>query len=368
MHDTCFICTTPYQIIASASIASECGDSADLLIVPQFLHADEYEARIRNTNLFNEVRLIDTSIVEAYKNRENRFLYGLGIVNNYLKLDEIVNGIVGDIDYKKIYISSQANIGRLISIYFLKRGAEVVYFDDGEGSYDDFKIYEAQGIDKFIRRILFGNDSVTLSNKRKLYCPKLFKKIFGESFDVSSIPNWSDDIELLEKINMISGYTEDAKINHKYILLDTIPSESFDVAGQEIYEKLIDICVKNIGTELLIKRHPRDNRGSKKNCEFYRYSNIPFEVICANSDVEHKVLICSGSSAVLMPKLLFDIEPAVILLHHITGARLGDEEKRETIISYVKDLYRNKQKFIVPESMEEFNEIIRKMMDTKGGF
>jgi len=287
-------------------------------------------------------------------------LYGAGIVANYLKLGSIVRGLTGDAAYRKIYISSQANIGRLISLYYLKRGAEIIYFDDGEGSYDDNKIYEAKGIDRVIRRILFGRKSLRLSEKRKLYCPELFKKTFGDCFELERIPNWAGNAGLLKKINEICGYTDDARIRQKYILLDTIPEESFDQSGQEIYEKLVRICIDTLGEQLIVKKHPRDKRTTEHSCQIYPYGAIPFEVICANSDIQNKVLICSGSSAVLMPKLLFDSEPTVILLHHMTGARLADTDKRETIIRYVKEMYCDQSRFIVPETPEAFAEALNK--------
>lgn len=366
MDTSCFICTTPYQIIAATTIAINNADKSELYIVPQFAQAKEYADRIRESGIYRKVLFVDLSKIEAYKKRKNRFFYRFGIVKNYLKLNKIVQDIIGDVDYKTIYISSQANFGRLISIYYLKKGSKIVYFDDGEGSYSDYKIYEAQGIDRQIRKILFGSQSIRLSNNRQLYRPELYEMTFGKWDNLSVIPNWSKTPQLLEKINVICEYSKDANISQKYVLLDTIPCESFNKEGEKKYDKLVNICMDLLGEELLIKKHPRDNRKYKRACAVYPHTSIPFEVICANSDIENKVLIGAISSALLMPKLLLDAEPVVILLHHITGARLGEEEKREMMISYIKGLYRNKSKFIVPETLEEFIGII-KILKNKGG-
>ena len=43
-----------------------------------------------------------------------------------------------------------------------------------------------------------------------------------------------------------------------------------------------------------------------KQYEYYKYSDVPFEVICANSDMENKVLICSSTTVAFTPKMLFD--------------------------------------------------------------
>ena len=138
MADSCFICTTPYQLIASIAIASTSGERSDLYIVPQFTGARDCSEKILRENIFSKVNLTDTSRFETYKRRTNRLLYGAGIISNYLMVDKIAKEVVGNAQYKKIYISSQANVGRLVSLYFLKHGAEIVYFDDGE----DVNVYK----------------------------------------------------------------------------------------------------------------------------------------------------------------------------------------------------------------------------------
>ena len=362
MCKSCFVCTTPYQIIASIAINSETNKPADLLIVPQFSFAEDYKNRIQKLKIFSRVILVETSEIEAYKNCKNRLLYGLGIVKNYLSIKRIVRDIVGQCDYSRIYISSQANIGRLISIYYQKRGAEIVFFDDGEGSYDDKKIYEAQGLDRVIRRFLFGNRTIYFSRKRQLYCPQLFVLTFGEDYDLSSIKNWSKDPRLLDIISFVCDYKDSAKIDQRFIVLDTLPNEVFDLEGQKKYETLISMCVDILGAEIIIKSHPRDTHYDKYKCDVYQYRALPFEVICANSNIDRKILITSGSSAAFMPKMLFDEEPIVILLHQITGNITGQQQMRDSMISYVKGLYRDEKRIIVPKTIEEFESVLKSLI------
>ena len=366
MSRSCFVCTTPYQIIASFTIAYYEKSISDIVIIPQFQNAYLYAKRIYETKVFNKEIVSDFEKINRYKKNKFKWMVWAGILNNYLRVQKTIPFYLGNTSYSTIFISSQAIVGRLISLYFQKKGAEIIFFDDGEGSYDDYKIYETQVIDRYIRKLLFGRQSIKLSYKRKLYCPELYEMTFGKYNSISAIPNWSKDRMLLNKINFISGYSDDIEISHKYVLLDTIPDEVFNLEEQKKYQKFIEICMDLLGEELLIKKHPRDNRKYKNSGAVYQQTSIPFEVICANSNLENKVLIAASSSAVLMPKLLFDMEPVVILLHHITGMRLGEEEKREIIISYIKNMYRDKTKFIVPETLEEFIEII-KMLKNKGG-
>ena len=340
------------------AITNASGKKSDLYLLPDFPRVKEYEERIRNLDLFSKVELVDSMRFESYRTKNNKILYGIGFFLNYFRVNNIVRSIVGGSQYKTIYISTHHNIGKFVCIYFLKRGAEIVYFDDGEGSYDNPLVYEAFGIERIVRSLLFGKRTVLLSKNRQLYSPDLFKSFFGDGYNVSPIENWAKDEILLDKINLVCGYSDNAKINQKCVFLGTMPTEEYDKEGQVIYEKLVNTCAVQLGTDFVLKKHPRDKSETAYSCnEYYNYADIPFEVICANSDIENKVLISSGSTSVLTPKLLFDMEPTVILLNRI-AAEPVDMVKRDRIISYVRNMYRDKNKFYVPESMDELCNIL----------
>lgn len=358
MSFSCFVCTTPYQLIVSAVIAISEKKQADLLIASQFDNAIEYAERIQDLNIFENVKLVKTEKIESYKKRKNKLLFGLGIIWNYLHVDRIVREILNNHNYEHLYISSQSNIARLLGIHFLKSGKEIIYFDDGDGSYYGCKnIYEAVGVDREIRKLLFGKKYINFSDKKQLYCPELYELVSGKSKTVFKVPNWYRDSTLLKNVNSICGWSGKLKINNKYILLDTIPSET--LGNVDIYDRLIEICINSFGDELIIKKHPRSHRQFTKACTIYEYTNIPFEVICANSDMENKVLIGSISTACLMPILLLDIEPVVILLYKITGEKFIDKEKQQKVISYIQNRYKDKSKFMIPNTIDEFKTYIQ---------
>ena len=359
MGKNCIVCTTPYQIIAAVSIAYLEKSIFDLVIVPQFSNAELYAKSICEKKIFDRVIISNFDEINKYKNRKSKVSVELGILEQYLSLNNTIPFYFGDCNYSRVYISSQAIVGRLISLYYFKRGAEIVYFDDGEGSYDKESIYEAKGFDRVIRSVLFGKQSIGFSKSRQLYCPELFELTFGKEYQVSKIPNWSQNKELLAYFNNIFQFSDQALINEKYVLIDTIPHESFDDEGKDIYLSLRDNCIETLGNNMIIKKHPRDNSNIRSECAIYQYNSIPFELICANSDIENKVLITSSSSAVFMPKLLFDSEPVVILLHHITGLKQGNNIKREKMIQYLQNLYRENSRFLIPKSIDEFEDLLK---------
>lgn len=365
MTEKCYICTTPYQVIAAISMLMEHGDEADLVVVPQFVKAAEYVDRIKHANVFKEVILVDTTKIEAYKRRKSKSLFGLGIVWNYVRLGSIVRSIVGDKQYTSIYISSQANIGRLISLYYMKHGAEIILFDDGEGSYDNDKIYKAQGIDSFIRRIIFGKKAIELGTKRRLYSPDLYRSIYGAKDDVERINAWTGDSSTLELINYICGYSQEARIQEKAVFLDTIVEEAFGSKAADEYNKMLEIIINSFGDDLIIKKHPRDLNQKGTTTKVYQYQEIPFEVICANSAIEDKVLITAASTAVLMPKIMFDQEPVIIWLYQLLSKK-EMTQKRQRFLSSVKKLYREENRFLIPQSLDELESMLQEVLAKYG--
>ena len=96
MTDTCFICATPYQIIAAVSISHTYKIKSDLYIIPDFAQAKEYEKRIRDLDLFSKVTLVDISRFESYRQSKNRLRYGFGYFFNYFRVNKIVKSIAGE--------------------------------------------------------------------------------------------------------------------------------------------------------------------------------------------------------------------------------------------------------------------------------
>ncbi len=58
--DTCYFCTSLYQLFEIPSIAQPRNEAADLYIDPQFSDAEFFAERIRTLNLFDNVVVIDS--------------------------------------------------------------------------------------------------------------------------------------------------------------------------------------------------------------------------------------------------------------------------------------------------------------------
>ena len=85
-----------------------------------------------------------------------------------------------------------------------------------------------------------------------------------------------------------------------------------------------------------------------------------------SDDIEDKVLISMCSGSVFFTKLLCGKEPYVICLIKLYAPYIycdtgeDDEEQRRTLefINGVKDSYKDKNRFFIPETPDEFRQIL----------
>ncbi len=351
----CYICTTPFQVINAIVMASHNNKESDLYIVPQFNSAEDYANRAQKINCFRKVILVDTNKIDSYKKRKNVLLLYYGLIWNYLRAGYLTSQIlVPDTVYSRIYISSKAIVGRIICLYYLRkyRDSEVCYFDDGEGSYDNTSLYQPKRIDAFLRRIIFGKRAVNMTDTIYLLAPEVFDEINpNNKYNVKRIPSWGEDNTLLDKINYVCNYTPEKAITHSVVFIDTLSHEVFDSKNAEEYEIMRNRICDLFEDNIIVKIHPRDK--SHRDTTVYRYSDIPFEVVCANLDMTNTLFISLASSAVCMPKILFNVEASVLLLYRLFPTKNSDIIKRDDFYNAISAQYKKPGLFHIPNTMEE---------------
>ena len=353
----CYVCTTPFQIFNAISMCVTNKEVADLYIVPQFAGAVSYYNSIKALNVFRVVTLVNDDFV-PYKRFSNKFIIHLLLFWIYLRIKRVVKPMLAhDSDYKSIFISSKALIGRLICLYHIRAKCDTAffYFDDGEGSYDNPNLYFPRFWDAFLRKLFFGKRGVILSQTMYLYSPELFSIINPSStLTIHRISPWVNNNYLLSIINPIVDFDSQKLISEKVILIDSIAEETFDSENSNLYKRM---CLKVndiFGDDIIYKKHPRDKTVyDNANIKTYNYSSIPFEVLCANIDISNKVLIVAASTAVCTPKVLFNAEPYVVLMYKFVKCN-HLALKQDDYYQAIKNTYKDKSRFLIPESEQEF--------------
>ena len=199
MTDTCFFCTTPYQVVAAICLTINESVKPDIYIVNQFRQAKELTERLKAEKLFNNVVYVDEkSIRSKYLTAKSSLGMSIQLAFNYFRVTKIANRILlPNVDYSRIFVSTKAYTARFAYLSLLKRKVrvELVYFDDGEGSYDNPNTYGLNPLDYCIRRVLFGRESVLPHRTTYLYSPELYYSINPDSQEtIQPLPClWSDE-------------------------------------------------------------------------------------------------------------------------------------------------------------------------------
>lgn len=358
--DACYFCTTPYQIMASIFMMTSSHEIADLYIIKQFDKADIYGERIRTLGLFRTVRVIHEEDVYEHQVSSSSLITHLRIAKSYLHVSRFAAKVlVDDTHYERMYISSRAYIPRMIQLYFCKKkiDTEVIYYDDGEGSYINPECYKPRSLDGIVRIALFGKNSVKPASIKYLYSPKLYSTLNPENQnqEIRKINGLWNAPKTKEMINYVFDYDETKQIDERVIILDSLFAGEERKKADSIYQRFID-CY---GAEnVIIKKHPRDTEKPTLAIKQYLDYSTPFEVLCMNMDMDHKVLVCTASTAMIMPKLLFDKEPAVFMLYKLLDGTSSLNESRDRLHTQNADTYRDKRKYHIVESERQLDKLL----------
>lgn len=362
-----YFCTTPYQITASIALHYALKDEADIFIIPSFKDAEKYADNLRRLNIFRRVKVVDKDKIVKKTENKPLLLVHLGIVEQYFRVDEIAKIILyDDTIYKKCYFSSKAFIPRMAYFYYIKHDidAELYYYDDGEGSYDFRFRTEPSLFDKIARLVLFGKKGFNKAEKIYLYDPELYKEINGQQNNISvlPIPRAFNDLTFKETISKIFDIHAKDLINEKVIIIDMIKEIKYGSGEVDRINQTYMEMQKFFSTdEIIIKRHPRDKSNYCLPIKCYENDSMPFESICTQMDMSKKVLIGLYSTALIIPKILLDQEPTVILLYRLFKRSEQTEQarkKQDQFYEICKSRYKEPNKFFIPESMEELHEAL----------
>lgn len=353
MSDVCYFCTTPFQLMTIVAIQAEHMFNADILIDPHFERSEYYRKRLEETGLFNEVIVVDASQLNVVRREKKKILRLMKLLNLYV--GKFPNTIFKSRKYKMLFTSTNALVYQLACFHYNKvhHKYRTVYFDDGEGTYDDFK--------KIYKKANKYSERITLF----LYAPDLFQRCYPDyRVELIEIKKWTSSSRILEYLDKVFDEGNDVSINEQAIILDTIRGECLSkeevLELDNIYREIAEVSSYK---DIIIKRHPRD-KSFEPGFKYYSSHSVPFEFIALKSSIEKKLLISLSSSAVIMPKIILDQEPTILLLYRLFDMKLGESNSREKMYECCKELYRDKERFIIPKSREEIREKVQCFMNS----
>lgn len=368
IRNTCYFCTSTYQLFSILSLALSKNEKADLFIDPQFKNANEFAQKIEAEHIFEHVYIIDSDrIYREHISHDSGILNKLQIALTYFHVDEIAKIITeGDVMYQNIYVSSRAFIPRLyiLSCIHRKLDTKVFYFDDGVGSYYGNSAIKPSRFDGWIRRILFGKEALNFNQDRYLMSPNMYLKINGDvPYQVLNIDRFWNHDEYRGILDRVFSLSDDIKLNEAAIILEELSDEYFDEKNLDYLNSVYNYSLERFGEhDLLLKSHPRSQKAKRTGFRYFEKFELPFEILCMKNAMNKKVLISVGSTGVATPKLITDQEPYVILLYRFINHEGMTQEPLEHFFVALKNAYDDPSRVMIPSSLEEFKSCFDKVM------
>ena len=355
---TAFVCDTEYQVFNALNYMWYHKDlKADLYLGLFFSRAGNLAAGMSNHHFFDRIVLTRPHF---RKETEGKIHWYLRHATAYLlpkrtlKRDT-VNREPVFFDYQQIFTSSLNCYA--VCLISVNQQADVCFLDDGAGSYFSYdKQQSTSKLHRFFSKIFHAGAEGIVPDRVYLYSTRNARK--HAKAEVLPLPKPTEDF--LENVRELFGISVSEGINDSWIWLThpdalTISTEQIDHGVKE--------TLTRYQQKIIVRKHPRDDRE-----ELYRGFRIDesqglWEIQIPFYDMEKTVLIGTYSTAQMTPKLLYDMEPRVIILCRLYKSvyKEGLFEKIVQASLEFRDLYRDKTRVMIPENFEELGALLQQL-------
>ena len=120
-----------------------------------------------------------------------------------------------------------------------------------------------------------------------------------------------------------------------------------------------------------VKNHPLRKENfyyEEKGFKVLFPQSVPFESFLIDNDLSEKIFITTFSSAVVNSIFMFNQRPKIIFLYELINDNdyIGRIDEIRMIVNRIIEIYGNRDKIFIPNSLEEYSNIISQIIQ-KGG-
>jgi len=232
---------------------------------------------------------------------------------------------------------------------------KLYYLEDGIGSYfGDVRRMTTSRRRGLVLKMLGANEA---PEALYLNYPDIYTGDITNN--VRKIPNRENELtnEVIDKLYN-PGF--DVSYNTKSVIYLDQPLFFMNniMRGEETEKQILNILYSEFQNDLLIRKHPKSEDNHYALGKDIRYDNngAQWETICVRKLHDSNILVGIHSTALVSPKLICNKEPYVVFLYKVFGFQ--DEEKLNTFVGKIKNMYADKEKVFVPENLDELSEIL----------
>jgi len=356
---TCFFCKSPYQIIEAISITRAIDLDADIYILGVFNGYEEVVEKLRGYNFFKRIIPVHKDVFGSRSK--------IKLLIQLFQCKEVVSSFLPkDAVYDCLYISSMTHSKLLLKHELEKRNPlmKCVLFEDGMGSYSGNPSVFKRARFRHVFETILGWKSFVPQKTTVMVSYPDFLKLPKELNHVSieKMPSLEWNTKNQHILLDVFSIAKDSLINERVVIFDV--ARGIYKNDLDVKVDLLDNCYREIlekfsYNNVIIKAHPRSTTQSVANVKEYKKTGIPVEILYAGmEDLENRVLVGTFSTALFTPKMMFDVEPIVILLYKIVWP--GNKSIPETF-ERIQRVYRHKERLLVPNSIEELKKYIKQL-------
>ena len=358
-----YYCNSTYQLLnlmnlhwhrKNAGFEKIVDYKADLLLLNSFDDAPEICKIVLNDGVFDHIFFIDKA-------------YNTGPFHSVVSLIDALSPAFYMKDKYQIEKKEITNKYDVImapkysmvvdQIWKLNKYAKLHLYEDGIGSYyDDIPFEPRSAIFKTVNKLQRHGD---FWNYESLYV--VDKKMFSGKYPerVKEIPKFNEVY-----LNHVKELFHDFAFNNYgekdiFWLSQFLNNEEYNRMVDEVLQKLLPYKER-----VLFCQHPRKHLENKYGFTESDKKQIWEMKLLNMDDINRKLFVSIHSTACFSAKMLFDFEPYVILFYKLGSLEVAhvSNEFEQTLLKF-RNSYRNPEKIMIPESMEELSDCVRKYIE-----
>lgn len=347
-----FICTTQYQLFNIINIINSyyVNEENNLIILGCISGLKQRLSNIASrTNLFSRIVKLDAGKIDSSLG---------GYLKSFIYI--IHPGVFSNFIADRVFITGTEIYSRIIAFNCIKKNANtsLYYYEDGMASYTDV-----------IDSLAYNRSNKILKTKYGFYliqkCQGLF--VYKPEFVISNpsnielfrIPSVITGSDYAKKLMTYFDRDDNTKADKKFIFFDAFFQDTTDIANTKI---IVSYITKILGSSLIVKPHPSCiSKWEEDNIDIFK-TTCSFEVFLLNHSFKRNVLLSAFSTACLLPKIVFDEEPIVILLYELYDNYPTKWRNGDLVYKRIQKYYLNQDFFLIPKSFQELNNILKKFL------
>lgn len=361
-----FIVTSVYQFMNALTVQlNDPSVKSDILCVMKLLNNTFDLEKLKEEKIFEDVYVwtgeIDSFDMttrnkgEGVKNTIKKVMLAIGkkkLLKDFPKIDK---------HYDEICIGYPDFQTRLACQTLKSKDTVRTLLEEGMYTYD-FLARKESFLKRTAFKIFIGEDVVSKSKKVYVYRPDMLRLGVQKMEVVKINPELGKLNPIIRRIYK-NDFPQIEDIDKPVIMFDQYLENSVITENQC---KMAEILTKAFGKEnFVVKMHPHTMiMPYSENVPTYT-ARCPFEILMSAVDIENKILVSTISTAAMNPKMILDAEPTIIFTVKFVGYEKTEEEMKElvAIVDRLKAIYRNPEKVIVPENIEEFEQVVNKLKE-----